>query len=101
MITELLMRVPERELSDLLVGGMAIGCTTIVFLTAILSRLWGRYSQRQMAVPLMQAMLDRGMSVDEIEEVFAAAWSVKPRGLAGVLRNASGRPGTPVVTAGQ
>jgi hypothetical protein len=101
MMAELLMRVPEHHLSTLLGGGMFIGCTTLVVLTAMLTRCWSRYSQRQLALPLMQAMLDRGMSVDEIEDVFATVWSAKPRGLAGVLRNAFGRRRTPVVTGGR
>lgn len=85
---ELMMRIPDRDLVGFLCGSLAMLCGTTVVLTFILARCWGRYSQRQLATPLIQEMLDRGMSANEIETIFAAAWTSRSRRLSRWFRTA-------------
>lgn len=85
---ELVMRIPENDLVGFLCGSLAILCGTTVMLTFILTIGWSRYSQRQLATPLIQEMLDRGMSADEIETIFAAAWAGRSRRLSRWFRTA-------------
>ena len=85
---ELLMKIPADDLIGFLCGSLAILCGTTVVLTLIVSNCWSRYSQRQLATPLIQEMLDRGMSAEEIETIFAAAWTGKSRRLSRWFRSA-------------
>ncbi|HEX6985249.1 MAG TPA: hypothetical protein VF170_07725 [Planctomycetaceae bacterium] len=85
---ELVMKIPEHDLVGFLCGVLAMLCVTTVLLTAILARCWGRYNQRQLAAPLIQEMLDRGMAADQIETIFAAAWTGRPHRLGRWLRQA-------------
>ncbi|MDQ3331422.1 MAG: hypothetical protein M3552_12335 [Planctomycetota bacterium] len=78
---ELIMKVPEHDVTGFLLGGLGILCGTTVVLTAIIARCWGRYNQRHLASPLIQEMLDRGMNSDEIETIFATAFTGRRRGL--------------------
>lgn len=70
---ELVMKIPEHDVMGFLCASLAMLCGTTVLLTLILSVCWSRFSQRQLATPLIQEMLDRGMNADEIETIFAAA----------------------------
>lgn len=74
---DILMKVPERDLVPVILCSMLIICSTLVLLTAILARAWGRYSRRQLATPLLREMMDRGMQPSEIEDIFEAAWSTR------------------------
>lgn len=85
---ELVMRVPEDDLVGFLCGSLAMLCATAVLLTLILAVCWGRYSQRQLATPLIREMLDRGMNADEIETIFSAAWTGRSRRLSRWFRRA-------------
>lgn len=83
---ELIGRVPEHDLLALIVISLLIGCCTLVLLTAILARAWGKNNQRQLAVPLLQEMMDRGMQPAEIEEIFEAAWSARRGVVSSLIR---------------
>lgn len=83
-MSELIARIPDHEMVVVIVNGLLILCCTLVLLTAILARAWGKYNQRQLAVPLLQEMMDRGMQPAEIESIFEAAWSGK-RGIVSAL----------------
>jgi len=87
-MNELVMRIPEHDVFPFLACSLAMLCGTTVLLTLILSVCWSRYSQRQLATPLIQEMLDRGMNADEIETIFAAAWTGKSRRLSRWFRSA-------------
>ena len=85
---DLLMKIPSDDLIGFLCGSLAILSGTTVLLTLILSICWSRYSQRQLATPLIQEMLDRGMNAEEIETIFASAWTGRSRRLSRWFRQA-------------
>ena len=85
---ELVMKIPADDVFPFLACALAMLCGTTVLLTLVLSVCWSRYSQRQLATPLIQEMLDRGMNADEIETIFAAAWTGKSRRLSRWFRSA-------------
>lgn len=77
----LLQRLPEREISTVLIALAAILAVTLVVMTFLLVRFIARHHQRQVAVPVMQELLNRGMSPGEIQEFFATAWNDSPAGI--------------------
>ena len=93
---ELVMKIPADDVFPFLACALAMLCGTTVLLTLILSIAWSRFSQRQLATPLIQEEqtiqvnlpTDRGMNADEIETIFAAAWTGKSRRLSRWFRSA-------------
>ena len=85
---ELMMKIPEHDVFPFLTCSLLILSVAAVLLTLILSICWSRYSQRQLATPLIQEMLDRGMTANEIETIFAAAWTGRSRRLSRWFRHA-------------
>ena len=83
---ELLMRVPERDIGAILCFMMLIGCVTTVLLASIIGRQWSRHQQRQIATPLVQELLSRGVPVEEIEDILAAAGCAKRKGFIDYVR---------------
>jgi len=83
---ELLMRVPERSIGEILCFMLFIGCVTVVLLTAIIARQWSRHQQRQIATPLVQELLSRGVPVEDIEDILAAAGCGKRKGFIEYVR---------------
>lgn len=85
---ELMMKIPADDVFPFLAFSLMILSVTAVLMTLILAICWSRFGQRQLATPLIQEMLDRGMNADEIETIFSAAWTGKSRRLGRWFRSA-------------
>jgi hypothetical protein len=79
-MSELLSRIPSRDLLPILFLGTAILAGGIVAIACMLTVAWSRHRARELNASIIESMLAQGLSADEIERVLKAAdLSIEPR----------------------
>ncbi len=88
--TQLVDRIMPGDLVPIIIVSLAVVAGMIIALVSIVMTTWRRVRERQVAASLMQDMLDRNMTPQEIQQLIGV-WSQASGAVAEVSRKCASR----------